>query len=41
VVASRVERVAPPEGAAALLYRPVRVSEIVARVKELLAGQAA
>ncbi len=41
VVASRVERVAPLEGAAALLYRPVRVSEIVARVKELLAGQAA
>lgn len=41
VVASRAESAAPLEGAAALLYRPVRVSEIVARVKQLLAGQTA
>lgn len=39
-VASRVESAAPLEGAAALVHRPVRVSEIVARVKQLLAGQA-
>jgi DNA-binding response OmpR family regulator len=41
VVASRTETTPPLEDAAALLYRPVRVGEIVARVKELLAGQAA
>ncbi len=41
VVASRVEPAPPLKGAAALLYRPVRVGDIVARVKELLAGQAA
>lgn len=41
LVASRVERAVPLEGAAALVYRPVRVIEIVARVKELLGGQAA
>ena len=31
----------PLDGAAAVLYRPVRVGEIVARVQQLLAGQAA
>ncbi len=41
VVASRSEPVSPLDGAAALLYRPVRVGEIVARVKQLLKGQAA
>jgi len=41
VVASRSEPVSPLEGAAALLYRPVGVGEIVARVKQLLKGQAA
>jgi DNA-binding response OmpR family regulator len=41
VVASRTESVPPLEGAVALLYRPVRVDEIVARVKQLLKGQAA
>jgi DNA-binding response OmpR family regulator len=41
VVASRTESAPPIEGAAALVYRPVRVGEIVARVKQLLAGQAA
>lgn len=41
VVASRTEASAPLEGAAALLYRPVRVGEIVARVKQLLKGQTA
>jgi len=41
VVASRVEPAPPLEGAAAVLYRPVRVGEIVARVRQLLEGQAA
>ena len=41
VVASRIKPAPPLEGAAVLLYRPVRVGDIVARVKELLAGQAA
>ncbi len=45
VVASRPgiagEAGAPLERAAAVLYRPVRVGEIVARVQQLLAGQAA
>ena len=35
------EASAPLDGAAAVLYRPVRVGEIVARVQQLLAGQAA
>ncbi len=39
--ASRVEPAPPLEGAAAVLYRPVRVGEIVARVRQLLEGQAA
>ena len=40
VVASRVEP--PPElEGAAVIYRPARVGEIVARVQQLLAGQAA
>jgi DNA-binding response OmpR family regulator len=45
VVASRPEisgeSGTPLERAAAVLYRPVRVAEIVARVREILAGQAA
>ncbi len=45
VVASRPgisgEAGTPLDGAAAVLYRPVRVGEIVARVQQLLAGQAA
>ncbi|SRR5712692_2883636 len=41
VVASRVEPAPALEGVAALLYRPVRVGEIVTRVQQLLAGQAA
>jgi len=41
VVASRVEPEPPLEGVAALLYRPVRVGEIVACVQQLLKGQAA
>jgi DNA-binding response OmpR family regulator len=41
VVASRVDQAPPLEGAAAVLYRPVRVGEIVARVQQLLEGQAA
>lgn len=41
VVASRVDPAPPLEGAAAVLYRPVRVGEIVARVQQLLEGQAA
>lgn len=41
VVASRVDQGPPLEGAAAVLYRPVRVGEIVARVQQLLDGQAA
>ncbi len=41
VVASRIEPTALLEGAAAVLYRPVSVGEIVARVRHLLEGQAA
>lgn len=41
VVASRVEPALPLEDVAELLYRPVRVGDIVARVQKLLAGQAA
>ncbi len=48
VVASRTERAADAARggltslpAASVVYRPVRVGEIVARVKELLAGQTA
>lgn len=45
VVASRTESsgeaVRALQGVAAVLYRPVRVGEIVARVQQLLAGQAA
>jgi FixJ family two-component response regulator len=41
VVASRVESALPLEDVAELLYRPVRVGDIVARVQKLLAGQAA
>ncbi len=41
VVASRVEPAPPVDGAAALVYRPVQVSEIVAHVQRLLEGQAA
>ncbi len=41
VVASRAEPAPPIEGAAALVYRPVQVGEIVARVQRLLEGQAA
>ena len=41
VVASRTETVPLPEDAAVVLYRPVRVADIVARVKQLLEGQAA
>jgi len=41
VVASRTEHLQPPAGAAAVLYRPVRVGEIVARVHEILRGHAA
>ena len=41
LIASRTEEVSLPD-AAAILYRPVRVAEIVARVSELLArGHAA
>ncbi|HEX2714465.1 MAG TPA: hypothetical protein VHM88_19910, partial [Candidatus Acidoferrales bacterium] len=36
VVASRVDQAPPLEGAAAVLYRPVRVGEIVARLQQLL-----
>ncbi len=39
VVASRTESALPLEGAAAVLYRPVRIGEIVTRVKQLLAGE--
>ncbi len=41
VVASPTQSAPLLEGAAALLYRPIRVGEIVARVKQILAGQAA
>jgi len=41
VVASRTEPLQPPAGAAAVLYRPVRVGEIVARVHEIQRGHAA
>lgn len=41
VVASRVEPAPLLDCATALLYRPVRVGEIVARVQQLLEGQAA
>ena len=41
VVASRTEPSQPPAGVAAVLYRPVRVGEIVARVHEVLRGHAA
>ncbi len=41
VVASRVEPAPVLEGVAALLYRPLRVGEIVACVQQLLKGQAA
>lgn len=45
VVASRPEVAGEPgahlEGAAVVLYRPVRVGEIVSRVKQLLAGHVA
>jgi len=41
VVASRSEPAPALEGAAAVLYRPVRVGEVVARVKRLLEGHAA
>ena len=41
VVASRIEPLQPPAGAVAVLYRPVRVGEIVSRVHEVLRGHAA
>jgi len=41
VVASRTTTSPFPEQAAAVFYRPVRVAEIVARVKQLLEGEAA
>ena len=41
MVASRVGPTPPLESVAAVLYRPVRVGEIVARVRQLLEGQAA
>ncbi len=41
VVASRTEPTTAIEGAAAVLYRPVRVGEVVARVQRLLQGHAA
>ena len=41
VVASRSQRIAPLPNAAAVLYRPVRIAEIVAQVERLLRGQAA
>lgn len=41
VVASRTVETPAIAAAAAVLYRPVRVGEVVARVKQLLEGQAA
>lgn len=41
VVASRTQPAPAVEGAAAVLYRPVRIGDIVARVQQVLAGQAA
>ena len=41
VVASRTGAAPIPESAAAVLWRPVRVSEIVAKVEEVLKGLAA
>ncbi len=41
VVASRVDAAPPLEGATVVLYRPVRVGEIVACVQQLLEGRAA
>lgn len=41
VVASRTESAPALEGAAAVLYRPVRIGEIVARVQQILAGRVA
>ena len=41
VVASRTEPTPPLPGAAAVLYRPVLVGEIVARVHQVLRGHAA
>jgi len=41
VVASRTTQVPEFPSAAAVLHRPVSVGEIVLRVKELLAGEAA
>jgi DNA-binding response OmpR family regulator len=41
VVSSRSQRIAPLPGAAAVLYRPVRIADIVATVEKLLRGQAA
>jgi DNA-binding response OmpR family regulator len=40
LVASRTGAATPPEGAV-VMWRPVRVAEIVEKVKELLRGQAA
>ncbi len=41
VVDSRIQPGTPLEHAAVVLYRPVRVGEIVEQVQKLLAGQAA
>ena len=41
VVASRTQAAPIPESAAAVLWRPVRVAEIVAKVEEVLKGLAA
>ncbi len=41
VVGSRTHAAPAIEGAAAVLYRPVRVADIVARVQQVLAGQTA
>jgi DNA-binding response OmpR family regulator len=41
LVASHTQPAPLLENAAAVLYRPVRIGEIVARVQELLLGQAA
>ena len=40
IVASRTESIKPLPGSEAVLYRPVRVGEIVARVHEILRGHA-
>jgi hypothetical protein len=41
LIASRTQEAPTPESAAAVLWRPVRVAEIVAKVEEVLKGLAA